>query len=275
MELSTFELLIKPIAPRTPRTEAVARRVVQGYFLTVSNLEETRLRYTIEFFDSKANPPSSNRSLEADNRPTGSLVVPSNFDLIYDVAGANTELIGIRRGAEGQIAGDFFLDPKQTATVQLLPKIEILLANPDPVLEIRGYVRLRLPGNLFEPQSENPVKVLVQPEIRGTFIPNDFPRVARGDFDQINYSLTTASGKAFNEIKPEPGIVGTFPIAPNLINPDDLFDNFDLASMSDRERIEMLVASLAQVESSEENIQNLDQLLADFNIPIRMSAVNN
>jgi hypothetical protein len=272
MEVSTFELLIKPIAPRTPNTQAVARRVIQGYFLTISNLEEKRLRYTIEFFDSKANPPSANRSLEAVNRPTGGLVIPRNFDLIYDVAGANTELINIRRGAAGQIAGDFFLDPKQTASIQLLPDLSALSDNPD--LEIRGYVNLRLPGNLFSPQNSIPVKVLLQPEIRGTFLPNDFPTSSIGDFDQINYNLTTASGKGLNEIVPEPRTIGTFPfpteIDPNLINREDLIDNFDLASMSDRERIEMLVASLAQIDPSNSNLQNLDQLLADLDIPIRM-----
>jgi hypothetical protein len=270
MEISTFELLIKPIAPRTPNTQAVARRVIQGYFLTISNLEEKRLRFTIEFFDSKANPPSPNRSLEADNRPTGGLVIPRNFDLIYDVAGANTELIRIRRGAAGQIAGDFFLDPKQTASIQLLPDLSALSDNPD--LEIRGYVNLRLPGNLLAPQNSVPVKVLLQPEIRGTFLPNDFPTSSIGDFDQINYNLTTASGKGLNEIVPEPRTIGTFPIEidPNLINREDLIDNFDLASVGDRERIEMLVASLAQVDPTADNLQNLDKLLVNLEIPIKM-----
>lgn len=270
MEISTFELLIKPIAPRTPNTQAVSRRVIQGYFLTISNLEDKRLRYTIEFFDSTPNPPSPNRELEADSRPTGNLVIPRNFNLIYDVAGANTDLFRIRRGTEGQIIGDFFLDPKQTASVQLLPDLSALSDNPD--LEIRGYVNLRLPGNLFAPQNSVPVKVLLQPEIRGTFLPNDFPSSPVGDFDQINYSLTTASGKTLNELEPEPRTL-TFPIsAPPIVDivPEDLFDNIGLADMSDRERIEMLVTSLAQIESSEENLQNLDQILADLNIPITM-----
>ncbi|MEM6612088.1 MAG: hypothetical protein AAF652_07510 [Cyanobacteria bacterium P01_C01_bin.72] len=270
MEVSTFELLIKPIAPRTPVTEAVARRVIQGYFLTISNLEDKRLRYTIEFFDSTPNPPSTNRELEADSRPTGNLVIPRNFNLIYDVAGANTDLIRIRRGTEGQIAGDFFLDPKQTASVQLLPDLSALSA--DPNLEIRGYVNLRLPGNLIAPQNDSPVKVLLQPEIRGTFLPNDFPDSSGGDFDQINYSLTTASGKALNELEPEPRTL-TFPIpAPPIVDivPEDLFDNIGLADMSDRERVEMLVTSVAQIEPSAENLQNLDQILADLNIPISM-----
>lgn len=270
MEVSTFELLIKPIAPRTPATEAVARRVIQGYFLTISNLEDKRLRYTIEFFDSKANPPSPNRELEAAPRPIGNLVIPRNFVLINDVAGANTPLLNIRRGTEGQIAGDFFLDPKQTATVQLLPPVSLLTNNPD--LEIRGYVNLRLPRNLFAPQHGSPVKVLLQPEIRGTFLPNDFPSSPVGDFDQINYSLTTASGKALNELDPERRPF-TFPIpAPPIIDiePATLFDNIGLADMSDRERIEMLVTSLAQIESSEESLQNLDKILADLDIPISM-----
>ncbi|MGD1918737.1 MAG: hypothetical protein ACFCAD_07510 [Pleurocapsa sp.] len=261
MEISTFELLIKPIAPRTPTNSAVARRVIQGYFLSISNLEDKRLRYAIEFFDSKANPPSPNRQLEEG--------IPRNFNLIIDVAGANTNLLNIRRGSEGQITGNFFLDPKQTATVQLLPPISLLTDNPD--LEIRGYVNLRLPGNLFGPQNDSPVKVLVQPEIRGTFVPNDFPRSSAGDFDQINYSLTTASGKALNELEPEPRIfqgIPQFPITD--IDSANLFDNIGFADMSDRERVEMLVTSLAQIEPSKESLQNLDQILADLDIPISM-----
>ncbi len=40
INVSTFELLVKPIAPRSPIPlpfQGVARRVVQGYFLTITN----------------------------------------------------------------------------------------------------------------------------------------------------------------------------------------------------------------------------------------------
>ena len=56
MEVSTFELLYKRIAPPpmmgTPGAAAltaVARRVVQGYFLTISNLEDEDFLYTLDF----------------------------------------------------------------------------------------------------------------------------------------------------------------------------------------------------------------------------------
>jgi hypothetical protein len=51
MEISTFELLAKPIAPviLPPELLPVARRIVQGYFLTISNLEAFDVRYRIEF----------------------------------------------------------------------------------------------------------------------------------------------------------------------------------------------------------------------------------
>ena len=273
MEVSTFELLIRPIAPRDSTNEAVARRVVQGYFLTVSNLEDTRLTYTIEFFDSTPNPPSPNRELEADPTGTGSRVTPKNFRLINDVAGGNPPLSNIRRGTEGQITGNFVLDPKQTVSVQLLPDVSVLMSD-NPELEIRGYVNLRVPGNTFFPQSSTPVKVLLQPEIRGTFLPNDFPSSPEGDFDQINYTLVTASGKALNELEPEPGLFTfPFPIPPLPeieIDPENLFDNIGFADMSDQERIEMLVTALAQIEPSAESMQNLDQILAELNIPITM-----
>lgn len=40
MEVSTFEILYKPLTPPLgPGTEAIGRRVLQGYFLTVANME--------------------------------------------------------------------------------------------------------------------------------------------------------------------------------------------------------------------------------------------
>lgn len=276
MEVSTFELLFKPIAPRIPAIEAVARRVIQGYFLTISNLEDRRVNYNIEFFNSQANPPSPNRELEATPNSGVGRITPRNFDLIFDVAGANPDLLNIRRGSEGQIIGNFSLNPKQTASVQLLPKLSTLLNDllDNPNLEIRGYVNLRLQRSFVFPQNNSPAKVLLQPEIRGTFIPNDFSSSSTsnfiGDFDQINYSLTTASGTALNQILPETLFPVPIPIPSFPLDPATLSDNIGFADMSDQERIEMLVTSLAQIESSEENLQNLDQILAELNIPISM-----
>jgi hypothetical protein len=45
MEVSTFELLYKPL---TPSGGDIARRVFEGYFLTITNLEDQDYTYRIE-----------------------------------------------------------------------------------------------------------------------------------------------------------------------------------------------------------------------------------
>lgn len=198
MEVSTFELLVKAIAPRKPSnpiTDEVARRVVQGYFLTVTNLEPQDLKLQIEFYVSlptKANPNPKPRLLEV------------NTILVYDIAFDPNIKLDIKRvdtGSKkvGKYIGEFDLPAGQTASVQLLPDLANgILGDPDPQVEIRGYAAL---VNVTPSKDKSPVKVLLSPEIRGTFLPNALEPGKPLDFDQIAYSLPLASGKALNLIE--------------------------------------------------------------------------
>jgi hypothetical protein len=212
MEISTFELLVKRIAPTPPVPPEIARRVVQGYFLTITNLESKDLTFRIEFFISKPDPADPDRTLFG------------NVEVFYDIAGANKPITLLGGVNSNVFSGSFVLSAGQTASVQLLPKPSLFfdpnnpnsnapkLVNPD--FEVRGYVTLRLPvlgpfGNQ-KPQSDTPVKVLINPEIRGTFLPNSFSNDSAEDFDQINYPLAIATGKALNEIAPDdPNDIGS------------------------------------------------------------------
>ncbi len=211
MEVSTFELLVKRIAPRMalpPTEQPVARRVVQGYFLTLSNLEAIDLRYRLEFRISLPDDPSQ---ADAVTR-----ILEGNTFLIYDIAGSNVILTLTRVGTTGRyISQEFVIPSQKTASIELLPDVARFAAEDDPALEIRGFASLFLPrvftgatpGEklIGRPQSQRPVKVLLNAEVRGTFLPNDFPaNPASTDFDQINYSLALASGKALNELTSEP-----------------------------------------------------------------------
>ncbi|GAP98717.1 hypothetical protein [Leptolyngbya sp. NIES-2104] len=210
MEVSTFELLVKRIAPRMalpPVQQPVARRVVQGYFLTVSNLESIDLRYRLEF---RISLPDNLTQADAMTR-----LLEGNTVLIIDIAGANTVLTLTRVGTTGRYVSQEFIIPAQkTASIQLLPDVARFAAQDNPMLEIRGFVSLLLPrvfggtpieNVLGRPQSPRPVRVLLNAEVRGTFLPNDFPaNSASTDFDQINYSLALASGRALNELTSEP-----------------------------------------------------------------------
>ena len=278
MEVSTFELLVKRIAP-PPTSPTVARRVVQGYFLNISNLEDKEFLYTLEFHISLPNPPDPDRTL------AGNAVV------ILDIAGANQSLTLSPTSATvstTRFSTSFRLGAKQTASLQLLPNLTpALLADPNPDLEVRGFVRLRLPaifgrnGSPFPvfqrvPQSDSPVKVLLNPEIRGTFLPNNFPS-GGGDFDQINYPLALASGKGLNEIEPEPGGPIFIPNEriPGLVEELPLRDlpAIDFAALGEEDRAAALVEVISQIEPSEANLQNVSNLLSKLNIPIAMELV--
>lgn len=283
MEISTFELLVKRIAPLPPAGSpgadaltAVARRVVQGYFLTISNLEDKDYTFNLDFHISRPNPVDPDRTLAGNTR------------VFYDIAGANTplSLVSVGSALTPTFTTRFKLPAKQTASLQLLPDLEKpgLLADANPDLEVRGFARLRLPAlsgrfPFFPvPQSNAPVKVLVNPEIRGTFLPNSYPASGTGDFDQINYPLQVASGKSLNEIPPEPGFF--IQLSPDRIS--RLVDNLplrerptiDFSALSEESRTEALVEVLAQVEPTPENLQNVSDLLSKLEIPIRMEPVN-
>ena len=213
MEISTFELLVKRIAPAsTAELEDVARRIVQGYFLTMTNLESTDLVFQLEFLISRPVPSAADRSLEG------------NAVMRYDIAGENQALFLYGGATTTRFATAFRLPARQTASVELLPAPGLILAPIDTAsLEVRGFAMLSLPALLdlgslnFRAQSSRPVKVLVNPEIRGTFLPNAFPTTLGGDYDQINYPLAIASGRGMNVVEAEPNFsLNIAPLTPTV-----------------------------------------------------------
>lgn len=260
MEISTFELLVKRIAP-PPAPQAVARRVVQGYFLTVTNLEFKPLTFRIRFNISKPNPAGD---------PDRTLF--GNAGLFYDIAGAN-DPIPLSGNANSTIfGGTFVLPARQTASVQLLPNASLFAAqNPD--FEVRGFVTLNLPRLKGQPQSTTPVRVLLNPEIRGTFLPNGFPNGTAEDFDQINYPLTVATGKALNEIASDNPRITLPVITPEVLQslPADAVES--LLDADDLEKSQSLIQLMAELDGDPKNLENLSDALSKLNIPVRVSSV--
>jgi hypothetical protein len=260
MELSTFELLVKRIAP-PPAPVSVARRVVQGYFLTLTNLESRDLTFRLRFNISRPNPAGD---------PDRTLF--DKVDLVYDIAGLNQPIPLSGTAASTVFGGSFRVPARQTASVQLLPK-QTLFGAANPNFEVRGFVSLRLPRLRGLAQSTTPVKVLLNAEVRGTFLPNGFPDGPLDDLDQINYSLALASGKALNDIESDPPF---FPIT----LPDSIFasDNLPIPSMvetlmdaDDAEKSQGLVELMSQIDPSPQNLQSLSDTLSKLNIPVRLS----
>ena len=269
MEISTFELLAAPIAPvmgLPPALLPVARRVVQGYFLTISNLEPISVRYRIEFAISLPVPANPNK------------ILLNNAVLVVDVEGLNIPIALTQVPNKPQVYRGFFtIPPHKTASVQLLPKLPDVLT--PGLLEVRGYVslfRVRTKFPFFPPLP--PVKVLLNPEIRGTFLPNDFLSAARTspDFDQINYTLAIASGKGLNEIPSQPG----FPFSIDLPTFEPILEQLrngtlDLASLEadNSEKAQMLVLLLAELEANEVSLKDLNTVMEQLEIPIRISSI--
>ncbi len=175
MFVSSFELLVKPIAP-PPFDPAVARRAVQAYFLTLSNLNpvgDADVALSVQF---TATPGLNNNELVA----------------IVDMGAGNIFSDLVPDPVTGKPSQPLTLPSGMTALVLLQPDLSKAAPNPASLavanLEVRGYVELSL-----SPFSANKTaEILVTPQIRGTFIPVD-PASASADFDQQSYTLPTAN----------------------------------------------------------------------------------
>ena len=176
MLVSNFELLIKRIAPRVlsnPNfidTNAIARRAVQGYFLTISNQTNRRVYLKIRVVFSTDDPSDptittrnpgylvANREL---NPITGILapnpIMGNNYLYAYDIAGGQATgsiqagllngPIEIRSEINNFIVAKagfitIKLERNQTGSFQLLPNVLDDTIRENANLEIRGYVEI-------------------------------------------------------------------------------------------------------------------------------------
>lgn len=204
--ISNFELLIKPIAPPDGPGAEVARVVIQGYFLEVSNLEPRDLKL---IFRTRTSTRDSTDSPNTEFTAT-------NNNLVYDITQDNDfestmvavgDLIANRQ--RGHYISCLLLPAGQTASIGLLPDVAgVLPFGAD--LAIRGYTELLLSSNIdnISPlnfSSPTSARVLVSPEHRSTFLDPQFnpvdPATQTGlDFDQTAYSIPTANGQGIQTL---------------------------------------------------------------------------
>jgi hypothetical protein len=201
-------------------------------------------------------------------------ILLNNAFLVVDVEGINTTIPLTQPRRQPKVYQGFFTIPAhKTASVQLLPILPQVLT--PGLLEVRGYVSLFVLERPTRPPIKQ-IRVLLNPEIRGTFLPNGFPSLPPNtelDFDQINYTLALASGKGLNEIPPEQSdsiIIGPFdPILEELNNgtlqPSLGADN--------SENVLMLVQLLGELDPSEANLNDLNTVMEKLEIPVRMSSI--
>ncbi len=180
MLVSTFELLVKPISPAGP--SALARTVVQGYFLTIANTSAMAAPLRLTF---RATTP---------NIDLASTVT------IQDIVGNNV-FGDLTQITPTQFTYSLTLPANDTALVTFLPDVTIPSVLSDKNLEIRGYVDielLRSRNQLFATAD-----LLLTPEHRGTFFSGGAESPG-ADIDQLAYALPTALGKAQYTLQASP-----------------------------------------------------------------------
>lgn len=195
MNVSHFELIFKPQAPVPP-----ADTVLQGYFLSISNLEDVPLRFRLDFVTSSISDPTR--------------TLAGNTVVIVDSGAVNNDFAPSLLG--GPTSKSFRLNPFVNIPAHGTAKIAVLPADPFPVpigdgtadpadYEARGYVTLRLPSLLqfngkfisFKRQLDRPANVLLTPQNRATYFRD-------GKIEsQTQAGLPLASGSALNEIEAE------------------------------------------------------------------------
>lgn len=192
MLVSTFELLVKPQFPRLgslpvpvppgvqANIEKLSRTVIQGYFLTLSNLNAFEVTLSL-VFTIVSNPPVNIKELVA----------------FLDVD--ETNMLGKLEPdfAPNKIRFTRTIKPGDTGLFLLQPNIlkEELLARAN--FEVRGYVEVFI-SSLST--GYNSAKLLLTPEHRGTFFKSLEGDASQVQLDQIAYSLPTAHGGSLFEL---------------------------------------------------------------------------
>jgi hypothetical protein len=174
--ISSFELLVKPIAPSPPFAAAPSRTVIQAYFLLISNLSTSGNEVSINLKFTAGGAPLNNSKLIT----LFDVGVGNNFGVL-DANGMTEDLV-----LPPGFSSLFILQP-DLRNADVLPP-----APTKPNLEIRGYVEAVIAPS----SSVASAQLLVSPQQRGTFLSDEVP----ADFDQIAYELPTAMGKALLEL---------------------------------------------------------------------------
>ncbi len=185
MLVSQFELLLnknqfpKPSAlpvPLPEELEQLSREVIQGYFLTISNLSNTDISLVISF---RVVSDPDERRFNA-----------GNVTAVFDIDGQNQILSFTPPGTPRRRNYTIDLPAKDTGLLIVQPNPE-LITNPRREIEIRGFVNVSLQSN----DNGEETNILLNPEHRGTFYKrSDSTPPTFDQLDQIVYSLPTPNG---------------------------------------------------------------------------------
>lgn len=265
MEVSHFELIYKPQAPVGPGGTGPVDVVLQGYFLEITNLENTEYLYRLDFI---ATPPAAGQTQRS---------LAGNTLVFIDTPGVNNAP-GVLHGGFASSTfspsqGLIRVPPRTTALVAVLPSVfgagtpdSTPIAITDQTFEVRGYVRIRLPALLvfdgifirFVPQAEAPVKVLLTPQNRTSYYrPN-------GNLsDQTQATLTTANGQGVALLPPESGFI----FLGDLALDKRAFELVD--PIPEEDRADVLAALIAQI-APDADLKAFNRVLAERKVPLAL-----
>lgn len=208
MFVSTFELLLN--VTQLPRSivnippaaleplRPLSREILQGYFLTLSNLENRSVNLQILF--------TVITSAAEDMFDSGT--VTSFFD-----ADGSNQTVTVTSPTPETRSIILTLSPKDTGLLLVQPNPTLLLQKLNKSeIEIRGYVEIKQLQSCDE--GSQVAKILVTPEQRGTFYQLEVPKLDDENFDreaelslveqqmldQIAYSLPTGTGGCLFEL---------------------------------------------------------------------------
>jgi hypothetical protein len=185
MLVSTFEVLVKPQLPAVAQIKNLSRNVIQGYFLTIANVNFFPVTVSVVF---------------TINFPDDPITLPKNFaDFLnaVDISGINlisNQLVPETVPKNNKARLTFTVPENTTGLLILQPNIldteTLLSAN----FEARGYAEIFLSSL----SGSDSATLLVTPEHRGTFY-KDLAGATLADvgLDQIAYALPVNNGGIF------------------------------------------------------------------------------
>lgn len=193
MLVSTFEVLVKSQFPAVGVGESLSRKVIQGYFLTVANVNffpvTVSVVFTVKFPEDPLNPTA----LPKDFKDFLNAVDISGINL-FSNANSDATLVPEIVPQNNKARLTFTLP--ENATGLLLLQANLL--NPEITsganFEARGYVEIFLSSL----SGSDTATLIVTPEHRGTFF-KDLNGETPADvgLDQIAYALPVSNGGVF------------------------------------------------------------------------------
>lgn len=195
MLVSTFEVLLKPQFPTNPAGFGnISRTVIQGYFLTLANVNFFPVTVSLVF------------TVKFPKDPTGATKSPTSFKEFIDAVDISGQNLFSGAFPQATLVPEIVPQNNKARLTFTLPENStgLLVLQPDFInrsdllteanFEARGYVEIFLSSL----SGSDTATLLVTPEQRGTFFKNLKGETAADvGLDQIAYPLPVSNGGVF------------------------------------------------------------------------------